>query len=136
MRDWFIRDFGWKLLSLLLALAIWLTVSRIRSESETSSPISISESLMFTNVPVLIVSSAADVRDFHVKPSEVTVTVRGSPEEIASLQASQVRAFVDLTGLASAPKLRRHVDVSMPSGIALVRVEPLDVDVVVPPPRQ
>jgi hypothetical protein len=39
-----------------------------------------------------------------------------------------------LTGIESARKLQRRVDVSMPSGLTFVSVEPPEVDVVVPPP--
>ena len=133
LRDWFIKDLGWKLFSIVLAVAIWLTVYKIRSESEIPGAAGGQGTLTFGNVPVLIVSAAADVRDFRVKPAVVAVTVSGSPDDIARLQVSQVRAFVDLTDIEAAHKLQRRVDVSMPSGLTLVSVEPSEVDVVVPP---
>jgi hypothetical protein len=133
LRDWFIKDLGWKLFSVVLAVTIWLTVYKIRSESETPAAAGGQGTLTFGNVPVLIVSAAADVRDFRVKPAVVAVTVSGSPDDIARLQVGQVRAFVDLTGIESAHKLQRRVDVSMPSGLTLVTVEPPEVEVVVPP---
>jgi len=135
MRNWFIKDIGWKFFSVILAVAIWLTVYKIRSESETTSPAGIQNTVTFGNVPVLIVSSAADVRDFHAKPAAVAVTVSGSPDIIAKLQSSQIRAFVDLTGIESVHQLHRRVDVSMPSGLTLGGVDPSEVDVVVPPPH-
>jgi hypothetical protein len=134
LRDWFIKDLGWKLFSVVLAVAIWLTVYKIRSESETPAAAGGQGTLTFGNVPLLIVSAAVDVRDFHVKPAAVAVTVSGSPDDIAKLQVGQIRAFVDLTGIESARKLQRRVDVSMPSGLTFVSVEPPEVDVVVPPP--
>ena len=134
LRDWFIKDLGWKLFSVFLAVVVWLTVYKIRSESEPPGAAGGQGTLTFGNVPVLIVSAAADVRDFHVKPAAVAVTVSGSPDDIARLQVSQVRVFVDLTDIESAHKLQRRVDVSMPSGLTLISVEPSQVDVVVPPP--
>ena len=69
LRDWFIKDLGWKLFSVVLAVAIWLTVYKIlqrtepcRRRRQPRAP------LTFDNVPVLVVSAAADVRDFRVNP--------------------------------------------------------------------
>jgi len=136
MRDWFIRDLGWKIFSLFLAVAVWMTIYKIRSESESVGPgAGIQEPATFNNVPILIVSSAADVRDYHVNPASVNVTISGTPDEIAKLHADQVRAFVDLTGI-DAGKLQRRVDISMPPGLSLISVDPQQVDVGVPPPRK
>ena len=135
MRNWFIKDLGWKFFSLALAVAIWLTVYKIRNESEQAAPAGIQEPATFNNVPILIVSSAADVRDYRVDPSAVTVTVSGTPDEIAKLHADQVRAFVDLTGI-DVGNLHRRVDISMPPGLSLISVDPEQVDVGVPPPRK
>lgn len=141
MRDWFIKDLGWKLFSGVLALAIWLTVHKILDESAPlpvvvpplpPSPVATT----FTNLPVLIVSAAADVREFHVTPNTVTVTVSGQPEIMAALQAGQVHALVDLTDIEAARNLHRRVDISMPTGVALVTVDPAEVNVVIPPQRK
>jgi hypothetical protein len=88
----------------------------------------------FGNLPVLIVSTAKDVRDFRVAPLTVKVTVSGSADDIAKLQANQVRATVDLTDIESAGDLHRVVDVSAPPGVTLVNVDPPKV-MVFPPPN-
>ena len=141
MRDWFIKDFGWKLFSVLLALAIWLTVHKILEESAPPpvvvpslppSPVATT----FTNLPVLIVSAAADVREFHVTPSAVTITVSGQPEIMTALRMDQIHALVDLTDIEAARNLQRRVDISTPTGVTLVDVDPAEVNVVIPPQRK
>ena len=141
MRDWFIKDFGWKLFSVLLALAIWLTVHKILEES-APPPVVVPPrpptpvATTFTNLPVLIVSAAADVREFHVTPNTVTVTVSGQPEIMAVLQANQVHALVDLTDIEAARNLQRRVDITTPAGVTLVNVDPAEVNVVIPAQRK
>jgi len=134
MRDWVTKDFGWKLFSLFLAVAIWLTVHKIYEEPGVASGLVAGNTVTFGNLPVLIVSTAKDVRDFRVAPLTVKVTVSGSAEDMARLQASQVRALVDLTDIESAEDLHRLVDVSAPPGITLVSVDPPKV-MVFPPPN-
>ena len=101
MRDLFLKDLGWKIFSLLLAaahLADGPPDSAGVPEPETTGGAS---SLTYGNLPVLIVAAASDVHLYRVAPSAVSVTVRGSPDAIAVLQANQIRATVDLTDIES-----------------------------------
>jgi len=137
LRDWFIKDLGWKLFSVILAVAIWLTVNKILGETGSSAEPAIGDKqTTYDDMPVLVVSAASDVRDFRVKPDAVTVTVSGAPNVMAVLQANQIRAVVDLTGIEPAKKLRRRVDISLPPGVRLVSVNPSTVEVIVPPPTE
>src|SRR5580658_9916820 len=99
-REWFTVDFGWKLFSVILAVAIWLTVYKIREEPE--APVTTGVLNTYDRLTVLVVSATADVRDFRVVPGAVAVTVSGPPDVMAVLQANQIRAFVDLTDIGSA----------------------------------
>ena len=134
IRDWVATDLGWKLFSLFLAVAIWLTVHKIYEEPGAASGVAVGNTVTFGNLPVLVVSAASDVRDFRVAPATVAVKVSGSPEVMADLQANQIHAVVDLTDVQSARDLRRRVDVSTPPGVTLVSVDPPKVGVIVPPP--
>src|ERR1039458_2719699 len=96
MRDWVTKDLGWKLFSLFLALAIWLTVYKIYEEPKTASGSAVGNTVTFGNLPVRVASTASDVRDFRVAPLTVKVTVSGSAEAMAKLQADQVHAVVNL----------------------------------------
>jgi YbbR domain-containing protein len=134
MKDLLIKDLGWKLFSLFLALLIWLTVHRIYSESQTA-PVPVAGIPVTFEKQVLIISSAADVRDFRVAPEKVTVTVSGPSAVMEVLQANQVRATVDLSDIAAAKDLARRVEVSAPAGVTLVSVHPPTVGVILPPKR-
>ena len=135
MRDWITKDLGWKLFSLFLAVAIWLTVHQIYEEPKAGYGLAGGSTVTFGNLPVLVVSAAADVRDFRVAPLTVKVTVSGSTEDLARLQPGQVHAVVDLTDLGPQRDLDLPVAVSAPPGVTLIRVDPPRVGVIVPPHR-
>jgi len=135
IRAWLLEDLGWKIFSVLLAVAIWLTVHRILLESALPAAAAGGSTLTYGNLPVLIVAAAADVHLYRAAPETVKVTVSGSPELIAVLQANQIRATVDLTGIDSARDLKRSVDVAVPAGITVVSIEPAKVGVIVPPAK-
>lgn len=134
LRNLVLKDLGLKLFALALALLIWATVQfAIRKQITGVTPGGTQMLRTFSNLPVLVVSAAADVRTFRVNPARVDVTVRGERELIERLSEKEVRVTVDLSDIASARDLRKHVDIATPPGVAHVRVTPPDVDVVVPP---
>jgi YbbR domain-containing protein len=134
MRDLLIKDLGWKLFSLFLAVAIWLTVHRILEESNLPVASSGGSTLTYGDLPVFVVASGSDVHLYRVTPGKVSVTVEGPPDALAVLPPDQVRATVNLTDIKVPRDLQRPVDVSLPSGITLIKVDPQTVSVIVPPP--
>jgi len=125
LRDVVLRNFGWKMLSLGLAVAIWLTVRTAIRETGT-------QSVKTFTVPAQLVSGTTDVRTFRVIPDNVSITVRGRPEIINVLTDREIHAFVDITSLDISQNFSRRVQVATPIGITIVRVEPSEVGVEVP----
>ena len=77
MRDWITKDLAWKLFSLILAVAT--LADRPQHSRDAGSrgriPLPRSSTVTFANLPVLVVSASADVRDAQVVPNTVTVKV-------------------------------------------------------------
>jgi YbbR-like protein len=136
MSDWMTKDFWWKLFSLVLAVVIWWTVHKIREAPVVPVSAVAGVPLTYGSVPVLVVSAASDVRDFHVLPATVAVKVSGPPEVMAVLQANQIHPAVDLTDITAARNLKRRVEVSTPPGVTLISVEPAEVVIMFPTQRE
>lgn len=135
IRSWLVEDFGWKLFSLLLAAAIWLTAHRILLESGLPASADGGSTLTYGNLPVTIVSAGTDVREFRLLQPTVSVTVSGSTEAIGKLQANQIHATVDLTDPGSVNHEKQHVDVSVPARITVINVTPDSIGVIAPPTK-
>ncbi len=129
LRHLVFEDFWLKLFSLTLAVLIWLTVT-FASQKEVGA-----ENRVFLNLPVTVLASAEDVHNFRVSPNEVEVTLRGDPRTLQNLQSKDIRAVVDLTGVAAARDLRKRIEVSVPAGVTYMRLVPDEVQVIFPPDR-
>ena len=129
LRHLFLDDFLLKLFSLGLAVVVWLIVTFASQKGAGTTP------RVFYNLPVIVLSSAEDVRNFKVSPNEVIITVQGDAKAVQNLQSKDVRVTVDLTGVGTARDLRKRIEVSLPAGIACMRVAPEEVQVIFPPER-
>ena len=125
-RNILFRNFGWKLLSLALAVVIWLTIKALSTDQQTER--------MFVNLEIRIVSGTADVRTFRIEPTTANVTVKGRPGAVSRLAEREIRVLADLTTADITHSFRQHLDVAVPNGITVVRIEPTEVQVT-PPPR-
>ena len=133
LREIFIKDFGWKLFSLLLAAFIWYTVHKIVEEPKAAVVSPDNVPVIYPNVPVVVVATAADAHIFGVDSNTVSVTVSGAKEVMNVLEANQILATVDVTGFDDKSRvLSRRVDVSVPWGVTVIDVEPSQVKVIPP----
>jgi len=138
LRDLIIKDFWLKLFSLALAFLVWKFVdAAVKKENQSvPNPIQSARPIdrrTFLHLPVVVISSASDVRTFRVNPSEVEVAIQGDPKLMEAVQARDIRPMVDLTGVESARNLRKRIDVATPPGITYVRVNPKEVEIIFPP---
>lgn len=137
-REIITKDLGWKIFSVALAVVIWLTVHAISEDRRKVPSIPGVVTQTFENVPVLVVSAAADVREFRVLPDNVSVTVTARQEIMSGIAQRDIEARVDLTDVQnfeSTHSLRKRVIISLPAGVTLNRAIPSDVGVVVPPKK-
>jgi len=127
LRDLLLNNIGWKMLSLGLAVAIWLPIHDAISNRGLQSV------RTFNGIPAHIVSSVTDVRAFRVVPEKLNITVRARPEVIAVLTDREIHAFVDISTADTTKNFSRRVQVATPIGITVVLVDPIEVMVEVPP---
>ena len=130
-----LKDIRLKLFSLMLATLAWFTVAfALRNSTSPLPSISLTpmEQSTFFHLPVVVMSSAEDVRSMKVNPKEVDVTVRGEAKALRKLSSKDIRVIVDLTGSEATHDLKKRIEVSTPAGVTHVNVDPEEVQVIFP----
>lgn len=117
MEKLFERDSTVKLVSVLLALILWLQVSREVPESQKS----------IAAVPVQVRDLPPGLEAVEISPAAVTVVVRGRGRLLGTLSKDDFVAQVDL-GVARPGRAAYRVDrVTVPKGVTLVGFSPEEV---------
>ena len=136
-REWITKDLTWKLFSLILAVGLWITIHNLRETPEAAvTPFATVTTLTFTNIPVLAVSTSADVHSAKMVPDTLTVKVSGPSDLMKVMQANKLHATVNLTGIDAVRGLPLSVDVSLPLGVAPDMIDPPKVNVTISPPTE
>ncbi len=114
MRGWFTHNIGLKVLSLLLASALWFFVA-----GQSSMEVGFFVPLGFSGIPEDMVMTMAPT-------GEISVRVRGPKLVINDLTSSKISANLDLSGAAEGlNKLRIEVDnIDVPTGVTVTSVKP------------
>lgn len=130
VRDLISNNLSWKVVSLLAATLIWLTIhSSIQGTIRTNIHAAGPDSSVTLNLPIVVATLADDSHAFRITPHTVEVTLAGDAERIARLKGSDVDAFVNLIDVTGAWRLRKKVQVRPPPGISIIRIEPGEVNV-------
>jgi YbbR domain-containing protein len=125
MDKWLENDTLVKIISVALAVVIWLQVPNpVTTATETQRTMH-GVAVSWRNLP-------AELAVESVSPSAVDVQVRGANRQILNLDAGSVAAIVNLSG-ATAGRYQFYVDVSVPNGVQPVQVTPANVTVVLEP---
>ena len=72
-----------------------------------------------------------DRRVVKIRPEKVTVTLRGSPQQIAELNEHDVYTYIDCTELTEPANYEVSVRADLPAGLKVEKIEPAAVQVTV-----
>lgn len=115
-----------KLFALGLAILIWLTVSS--TEAVRFGALDFEAVQEVSGVPIVVLTRAADVWRYEVRPERVSVTLRGPSGLLSTLTATRMEAYVNLVELdqdQSSGEVEIHVNA--PLGTRVIEVDPARV---------
>lgn len=110
-----LRNFGLKVLSLLLATGLWLLISR----DEEPAEVALRAPIVFQHVPSQLEISSESI-------PEAQIRVRGPERVIRQLQANEVHAEIDLAGVGAGDRTYELTSqqVRHPRDVTVVQVLP------------
>jgi len=122
LRPLILDHFWLKLISLVLASLIWLTVKSSLGTSGDESR------LTFNNRPIMLMTDGGEQVAMVARPNVANITVRGPAALIEELTEKDIHVYVRLpAGLQGASELPVHAHV--PSGTKVAMVAPVVVSV-------
>jgi hypothetical protein len=128
-RNLILRNFWWKLLSLLVAALAWLLidteVQKSEQQAKAMQEVETDSRRPFYDIPITLLTSPANTNRFAVTPEVVSVEV-GSKDSKAldDLQAHRVQAFVDVTDAEDEKQFRKPIQINVPGEFVVLAVAP------------
>lgn len=120
LREFFLHDWGLKLLALLITFVLWFAVTSQRAPA----------TVHVRGVELEYVH-AEGVEIGNDPPAEAAVTLEGGRGKLDELNARNLVARVDITGLRPGERVlhlsEKNVSMELPEGVRVVRVEPRSV---------
>lgn len=110
-----------KLFALGLAILIWLTVSS--SEAVRFGALDVEAVQEIPDVPIVVLTRAADVWRYEVRPERVSVTLRGPAGQLSTVTAMGMEAYVNLVEQDQASG-EVEIHVNAPVGTRVIEVDP------------
>ena len=129
--EWLTRNFGWKVLSVVLAVLVWYLASYSLARGEWGS----NQRREFSALPLGLLVRPGEPDRLWVEPTNVSVAVTGPRDLIRNLEPHQIFPWVDCRGILSAKAVLRPVRVYVPQGVHVLEVRPAEVRVSTIPPE-
>lgn len=130
LREFISNNFWFKLVSVTLAMMIWVTIyTSIQGKVISRDSRVVTGMTVTFPLAITVVTAAADSRGFTVTPSEVEVTVRGEESVMERLKKTDVQAQVNLVDVKEARGLKKTIRVHTPTNVTLISVTPEEVTV-------
>lgn len=130
--DYILSNLRWKLVAFALAVVVWLTVRFSLLGDIHPGWFLADEERTFSRISVQTLTVPGDQRVFQISPREVEVRVRRlNARSDNILSASDIRAFVSVSGITLLPDVSRvmEITVSTPEGFSIIAVNPASVAV-------
>ncbi len=89
------------------------------------------ETRTIENVQVRALLASNNDQAVSIRPENVNVILRGSPERIENVAAKDLYAYVDCTGLTTPAEYEMPIRIDVPDGIQVEKTEPSIVKVVI-----
>lgn len=120
MKDRFTKNLGLKVLSLVLAILLWYTISQ-KGMTEVSMEVAIE----YINIPQGYEIIKKDI-------DKVTLSVYGSEQILRTLKPGDIRVVVDLEGASPGERLYRigKKNIRIPSALTVTDIKPSSVKVI------
>jgi hypothetical protein len=134
LRSLILRNFWWKLLSLLLATLIWFNIRASIGRGgdlqfENTAAGLAPTSVLSVERRIDLLRHAGAAARFAVEPLTAQVSVRGAPGLLRSLKGDEIRLFVEVDAADGAggdeeAVFARVIHVQLPPGVVLGKIEP------------